>query len=97
MKQCENEDALRSILYDAVKDNVVLEINRHHAWTMIGTTDVKALLYLVELNTKKLLVDPYDDGYEILSGYCPNCGLEQENPSDQHCVDCGQKLKWNYD
>ena len=55
---------------------------------------VNTLEYIVELYTPKKLVDPYDDGCEILSGCCPNCNLEQENPSDQHCTDCGQLLSW---
>jgi hypothetical protein len=37
----------------------------------------------------------YEDGI-VESGYCPNCGLEQDDgDKDVHCRDCGQALDWS--
>ena len=77
-------------LLDAVSKDESME--RFHYYVQGGS--VNTLEYIVDLHTPGKLVDPYDDGYEILSGYCPKCGLEQENPSDKHCVDCGKMLSW---
>lgn len=77
-------------LLDAVSERDDLEELQYY----VQCGSMNTLKYIVELHTPKRLVDPYDDGYEILSGRCPNCNLEQENPSNQHCVDCGQMISW---
>lgn len=77
------------LLTAVIKDR---DAERFHYYVQGGSVDT--LEYIVGLHTPKKLVDPYDDGYEVLSGRCPNCNLEQENPSDRYCVDCGQELSW---
>ena len=59
-------------LLDAVSKS---EYEQFHYYVHSGSMDT--LQKIVELNTPKKLVDPYDDGYEILSGRCPNCNLEK--------------------
>jgi len=61
----------------------------------ISKLSIENLQDLIDKATPKKLTEPYFDGYEVLSGYCPICGLEQEHMNDDYCVDCGQRLDWS--
>jgi hypothetical protein len=80
--------------YQEALNNLEIYCKKIFEYDVYGE-EIEVLQELVDKATAKKLVDPYDDGYEILSGYCPTCGLEQERPSDTYCVDCGQRLDWS--
>ena len=64
-------------------------------------TKGKPIGILQELVDKAMpteLKDPYYEDGNVESGYCPYCGLEQDDGNkDAHCRDCGQALDWCID
>ena len=66
-------------------------------WVKVKDTDeYKSLQELVERAIPTELKDPYYEDGIVESGYCPNCGLEQDDgDKDSHCRDCGQALDWS--